>query len=548
MEKSASEHLAISGAARWRALAPPSFVLLCWLLAVRHLSAEWTLNEQYHYGWIVPLLTLYLVRMRLEATPVPASRPPSRWTAVAFLLIAGAEALLLPIREANADWRLLGWVLSGLAAGATLVAFGQAGGFSWMTHFCFPVLFFFTAVPWPRPMEIEVMQWLMQHNAMLAAELLGWLGIHAEVQGNLIRLPGGTVGVDEACSGIRSLQASIMATLYVGEIFALKRWRRVFLLLAGAGWALLTNATRTLFLALMTNRGGEDALDRWHDPAGHWILGMCVGGVILTAWLLRPARLVSRTAKRTPAAAGNACPNWKQRLSISAGAALVGIFLIGTGSAATEAWFRVQEKSVTQVIRWHFKQPTHAAQFETIELSRHVRGELLYDSHSGGRWQDETGRRWVANYFRWEPGRNAVRTVMVHDPRVCLGATGKELVETLPILNHRLGDVVLPFDAYWFREKGTDVFVFNCVIEDARRGLGQDREGTVLTTASRLDAVRAGKRNLGQRRLEAAVWGATDAMAARLAFVQMLREQLVIETPSAASAGEKDHPNAPQTH
>ena len=171
------------------------------------------------------------------------------------LLVAVAEVLLLPLREANADWRLLGWLLTGVAALVTLLAFAQVGGLPWMVHFAYPVLFFFTSVPWPRPVETDVMQWLMQHNATLAAELLRWLGVGAEVQGNLIRLSSGTVGVDEACSGIRSLQGSLMATLFVGEIFELKRLRRVFLLLAGAGWALVTNAARTVFLALMQGTG-----------------------------------------------------------------------------------------------------------------------------------------------------------------------------------------------------------------------------------------------------------------------------------------------------
>lgn len=261
MENRVSHQEPGPAAFRWRAPALPAFVLFCWILAIRHLSSEWTLNEQYHYGWIVPLLALYLVRARFEHAPAAGA---TRWPhaiSVGVLLIAGAEVLLLPLREANADWRLLGWLLTGLAALATLLAIAQVGGLPWMVHFAYPVCFFFTAVPWPRPIEIDVMHWLMQHNASLAAELLRWCGANAEVQGNLIRLSSGTLGVDEACSGIRSLQGSLMATLFVGEIFELKRWRRVFLLLFGAGWALVTNAGRTVFLALTMERGGPAALD-----------------------------------------------------------------------------------------------------------------------------------------------------------------------------------------------------------------------------------------------------------------------------------------------
>ena len=114
--------------ARYAWLGLPGFVLLCWILAVRHLSTEWQFNEQYNYGWVVPVLALYLVRIRLDNVPT-ADSVRRQWTVpTGLLLIAVAEALLLPVREANADWRLLGWILTGLAAAATLIAFAQAGG------------------------------------------------------------------------------------------------------------------------------------------------------------------------------------------------------------------------------------------------------------------------------------------------------------------------------------------------------------------------------------------------------------------------------------
>ena len=50
-----------------------------------------------------------------------------------------------------------------------------------------------------------------------------------------------------------------------------------------------------------------------------------------------------------------------------------------------------------------------------------------------------------------------------------IGASGKDFVQTLPVVSFVAGDIVLSFDGYWFRERGEDVYVFNCVAEDARR-------------------------------------------------------------------------------
>ena len=522
-------------ASKYRWLAVPAFVLVCWGLAVRHLSSEWTLSEQYNYGWIVPLLVLYVLRIRLEKLPPPGLKPWPWTISAGLLLIALAEALILPVQAANADWRLLGWALTGLASVATLLLVTQVGGLPWLMHLAFPVLFFFTAVPWPRPIEMKIMQELMVKNAWLAAELLHWLGVQAEVQGNLIRLKSSTVGINEACSGIRSFQGSLMATLFIGEIFELSRGRRFWLLLVGAGLALITNIGRTLFLSLMTDLGGMDAHDRWHDPAGFGVLGACVAGVTFTGWML--------SCKR-----GYAHPHRSHALTPLAGtlaalstAAIVGVVLIVAGWGATEAWFRAQESATTRLAGWRFRQPSDSAGFELVEQSKAVRGDLRYDFHSGGRWRDAEGRQWVAHYFRWEPGRNAVGTVLVHDPRACLGGTGKQLVQVLPPLCHQVGDVVMPFDAYWFRDQGGDVFVFNCVVEDVRLKPGQQPNPNLpFTISDRMEAVRAGRRNQGQRRLEVGIWGAADAATARTAIEQLLNQQVepVNIIPKADQQGE----------
>jgi len=507
----------------------PVFALLCWGLAVRHLSLEWSLNEQYHYGWLVPLLALYLLRLRLETMPAAGPVRSSWIVGWGVLIIAAAEALLIPLREANADWRLLGAVLTGLAALATLLAFFQAGGLRWLWHFAFPVLFMFTAVPWPRKMEFDIMHGLMQHNALLAAEGLHWLGVNAVVQGSLIRLSSLTVDIDEACSGIRSLQGALMATLFIGEIFELKRWQRVFLLLIGACWALVTNAARTLFLSLVTERDGMEGYDRWHDPAGYWILGVCVAGVTLAGWLMRHGKTATSRSVH-----GHASVAWLSRLAAPSRAAFVGIALIGASGLATEAWFRSQNAAITEWVNWTFNQPADITSFVSVEQAGRVRSELRYDVHSGGRWADAEGRRWVAHYFRWDPGIHDPVAALSHDPRHCLGATGKELVQVLPTVNYEASGVVLPFDAYWFRELGENVFVFNAMVEDVRHAPGQEQNLTrTIATSSRLQAVWDGRRNQGKRRLEVAVWGERDASLAVAAFERLLRTQVVVEVKGA---------------
>ena len=53
---------------------------------------------------------------------------------------------------------------------------------------------------------------------MVTVGALNLLGITAVQRGNVIELQTGSVGFDEPCSGIRSLQAVLMLALFLGRI------------------------------------------------------------------------------------------------------------------------------------------------------------------------------------------------------------------------------------------------------------------------------------------------------------------------------------------
>ena len=106
----------------------------------------------------------------------------------------------------------------------------------------------------------------------VTAELLRAGGIAAVAQGTVINLQAGPVGVSEACSGVKSLQASVMIGLAVGELFLLNPFRRVALLASSITLALLTNLLRTLALCLIVDRLGTDGFQRYHDAIGNAVL------------------------------------------------------------------------------------------------------------------------------------------------------------------------------------------------------------------------------------------------------------------------------------
>jgi exosortase len=249
----AAERVAFVRRISFRTIAVGIFFVALWFMLFRQLSGEWSANDQYSYGWFVPFFALLLFWLRWEDAPKRAASSQAQGPGggVALIIIAGALIMLFPIRVfeiANPDWRPLSWLHAICVVAVTLVFLWSVGGRPWLKHFAFPVLFTLIAVPWITPIEAPIVQGLMRVVATIASEAVALFGIPTQIQGTLIRVPNGIVGVNEACSGVRSLQTSLMIGLLFGELKRLPIASRIALVAAAVAIAFVGNCARAFFL------------------------------------------------------------------------------------------------------------------------------------------------------------------------------------------------------------------------------------------------------------------------------------------------------------
>ena len=250
-----------------------------WLWACMGCADEWTDNPMYSYGWFVPPLVLFFAWRRLDEPfagqePLGAPRLPRR---PLFIAVGAAFCALLSgptelLRYELPDDRLNNWCLALLAVGCTLWVIRCLGGWRLAATMAFPIGFFLTAVAWPKRYETPVTIGLQKFVAGVIVEVLHVMGIHADPHGTTIYLDSGPVGIAEACSGVRSLQASLMISLAIGELFFLRWSRRWILVVICAGMAMVLNLGRTLSLCLITHYQGAHAMEKAHDWIGNIIL------------------------------------------------------------------------------------------------------------------------------------------------------------------------------------------------------------------------------------------------------------------------------------
>src|SRR5215475_13586916 len=280
------------------------FLAALWFGLCRELRGEWSVNEQYNFGWFVPFFALYLCWLRWQDRPQIEIRSPKseirKRQTIAALLAIPVLLLLLPVRLfeiANPEWRLLAWIHAFAVVTLTLLLLWSAGGRAWLHHFAFPVAFIFIAVPWPTGLVIPVIQGLMRIVAHVAAETAMLLGTPAQVEGNLIRVSNGFVGVNEACSGIRSLQTSLMIGLLFGEVKRLSVLRRLTLIVCAAIIALLANFLRAVFLVQIAATENLSEVGRWHNIAGYSIILFVFVSTMGLAYLLGTSQAIDRRSE-----------------------------------------------------------------------------------------------------------------------------------------------------------------------------------------------------------------------------------------------------------
>jgi exosortase/archaeosortase family protein len=354
------------------------------------------------------------------------------------------------------------------------------------------------AVPWPMGLEQWAIQGLMRLVAGLTVEVAGWLGIPAVQQGNLIQTTVGVVGIDEACSGVRSLQSALMLSLFLGEMHRFSPGRRLALVAASLAFDLLANLTRTTFLVWAAANRGMAQMEAWHDTAGVLVMLIVLPSLLGLAHLMRPrAQRFAHAVAPPPMKIFPLVPRWVCILSL---------VWIGAGELAAEVWYRAHETKLMVTARWSLAWPDQAPRFRRTMLPENSLAILRCSTSQAAIWEDDLGNQWSAFLLRWKPGRNSAQLARGHRPDICFPAAGARLLDDFGQIRVPIRDFEIPFRHQTFDSGGQLAHVFYCLWPDRV----SPEETPVLedgSQASRVLAVLAGKRHLGQQVLEIVLTG-----------------------------------------
>jgi exosortase len=409
---------------------------------------HWRQNRDLSHGIFMPIIFLVLLHEGRRGTLrwIPAGAPAT--LAQAGLLLLGLLGLAASgLYAASLGWShdLVAFTLTAsfvvlLAAGLLVAASDSVRWLpcNWNGLVALGLWLLCAPIPPGTYSRLTLTLQLMVSGNVLRA--LHLLGVAAVRQGNIIELATTAVGIEEACSGVRSLISCVFAGIFFSATLVRRPWSRACLILLAAPLALTMNFLRSLTLTLLAN-SGVNLAGVWHDFTGFAVLGLTallLGGLALL--LERSSGQSPPPVPPSPAPSAGGFPSGLLAGSLLVALALVVFFVASTRPPArsgapvpdlaamlpaTAAGWRVD----TSVNLYQFRdtlQTDHLAQRTYSRLTDH-------------------GPEIVTIYLAyWPPGQASVSLVASHTPDACWPGAGWEaLPVSVPRVRLTIADRVL---------------------------------------------------------------------------------------------------------
>lgn len=252
-------------------------VLMYWHV-VAAMVLDWWQEEGYSYGFLIPPLAAYATWSRRHSIAAEPVRADGRG-----LLLTALACLTYLVGRLGVEFFLMRLSLVLLFAGFIWTFWGIRR----LRVLAFPLVLLASMVPLPTVLYYQVTARLQFYSSTLATGLARFIGLTIYQDGNIIYLPNTSLGVAEACSGLRSALSLFITALLLGYVECSKIRNRIVLLVLTIPIAIAFNVVRIAGTAVLADMNPELATGFYHTFSG-WVVYVA-GSVVLfaAAWLLR---------------------------------------------------------------------------------------------------------------------------------------------------------------------------------------------------------------------------------------------------------------------
>jgi exosortase D (VPLPA-CTERM-specific) len=231
--------------------------------ALVELVRRWNAQEEYSHGYLVPLVTAWLLWVRRDDLAASVASPA--WTGPALVALAmlvhviGQLSTILIFSQLAFVIALLGIILA-------------IGGFPLLRASFAPVAFLFFAIPLPYFINASLSLELQLVSSRLGVAFINFFEVPVYLEGNLIDLGTYKLQVVEACSGLRYLFPLFSLSFLAAYLFEAPIWQRALVLFSSVPITIAMNGFRIGMTGVTMDRWGPLMADGWLHFFEGWII------------------------------------------------------------------------------------------------------------------------------------------------------------------------------------------------------------------------------------------------------------------------------------
>lgn len=242
------------------------------------MSGRWANDPQYSHGYIVPIFACVLLWFRKDSFPFGTVRT-NLW---GLGLLLAAVTFRISAAQYYLEW-FDSLSIVPMVAGVVLLCFGWP-----VLRWSAPAIAFLVyMVPLPYSLESAMRGPLRRLGTIASTYVMQTLGLSVYSEGNVIVMNEHSIGVAEACSGLRMLVIFFALSTAVAMISQRAWWERLLVVVSAIPIALIANITRITVTGILFQVAGAEIAEKvFHDLAGWLMMPFGLALLGLESWVL----------------------------------------------------------------------------------------------------------------------------------------------------------------------------------------------------------------------------------------------------------------------
>ena len=432
-----------------------AFIIAIWAYwnGLSEAVLRWERQEEYSHGFLIPLVTLYILWEKKGLIFSSVSAPI--WSGVWLIAIASTVFL---VGEVSALYLLIQYAFVLALIGLSLVTLGKATKYT-----AAPILLLLFAIPLPYVIEVLLTAKLQLISSALGVSLIRFCQIPVFLEGNVIDLGVYKLQVVEACSGLRYLFPLMSLGFITAYFYQAAFWKRAVVFLATIPITILMNSFRIGAIGVLVDNWGISMAEGFlHDFEG-WIIFMaCAILLFALVWLLERFSHKRKSLASVFAVIDVPMPTNEQRLqlqNVNTKHLMVAIVLLFASGLAAQFLDKRVEDIPEHVSFVNFPLQLDGWTGQHDKLGANVVEKLGMTDYLLTNYSNKQNA--VVNYYvaYYQSQRKGVSP---HSPRVCIPGGGWEIAkfERIEAGGHPVNRVLIKkgnqrqLVYYWFQGHG----------------------------------------------------------------------------------------------